>query len=188
MIEVELRAFITSQQYDCLLQYLLKEGEEVEHTRQITYYLDHGVDTRVQIFGDGGRVWQKLGKMHQSARKEYEIIMSRSDARKMLEIFHNLDFNVRVCWFRERRKFNVGKIAVALDNTIGYGRILEAEISCEEGEVELNRQVLLDFLNKLDITPTNKQTMDMAFSDYLRTWREKTVGLHESWVDELLTG
>jgi predicted adenylyl cyclase CyaB len=185
MIEVELRSFITSDQYSNLLQRFLKEGRLVEHTRQITYYLEHHIDTRIQVSTKGGRVWQKLGKMHDAARREYEVEMSRTDAETMLTLFRNLDFDFKVIWYRERQAFEVNGISVALDDTIGYGKILEVEIMCEESREEISRSKLLEQLHTLGVDLTDKEIFDTAFAEYLQTWRNRTAHLSTDWIDKL---
>jgi predicted adenylyl cyclase CyaB len=182
MIEVELRTFISEQQFNQLLQHLLSTGDELEHTRQITHYLNHPTDTRVQISTEGGRVWQKLGKMHERSRQELEVLMSKINAEIMLDIFHNLGFSMKVSWYRERRAYQIGEMTVSLDNTIGYGRILEAEIRCAESEIDTSHNKLQAFFGSLGLKPGTKEEFDAAFTDYLRTWREKTSHLDNNWI------
>jgi predicted adenylyl cyclase CyaB len=184
MLEVELRSFITEQQYDDLFHRFLVQGQLVEHSRQITHYIDHKIDTRIQLSTFGGKVWQKLGNMHDLARKEREVMMSRLDAQTMLEIFQGLGFKIKVSWYRERQIFKLGEIAASLDNTIGYGRILEVEIRCNEHEVNEKQNSLLTFLKEIDIHPSSKAVFDKAFAEYIEHWLNRTQGLNESWLDE----
>jgi adenylate cyclase class IV len=184
-VEVEVRAFTTKEQYDELLVKLAGSFELVEHTRQITKYLDTLVDTRIQVSTHGGRVWQKLGQMHDAAREELEVLMSKQDARRMLQIFENIGMKVKVTWFRERRSFLDGPYRISVDETIGYGRIIEVESQCEPSDVTQRRQDVLRKLHALGFEPTDRKCFDSAYSEYLQTWRERTAGLDFAWLESL---
>lgn len=184
MIEVELRCFIDEPTYDNLKQRLFSTGKLCEDTRQITHYLQHTVDTRIQFSKNGGRVWQKLGKMHDNARREIDVKMSRSDAEMMFDIFKNLDFQLKVSWYRHRMAFNVDGITVALDNTIGYGRILEVETICDGDNTATEKARLLHFLSNFGLKPSPKEAFNRAFEEYLASWKERTADLSSSWIDE----
>jgi adenylate cyclase class IV len=184
-VEVELRAFITEEEYEALIATLSRSSKLVEHTRQITHYLDTLVDTRIQVSTSGGRVWQKLGQMHDPAREELEILMSKQDARRMLRIFENIGVRVKVAWFRERHSFLDGPYRISLDETIGYGRILEVELQCERSDVPQRSQDVLGKLHALGLEPTERTDFDNAYSEYLRSWRERTAGLDFVWLESL---
>lgn len=184
MIEVELRCFIDQGLYEDLRERLLASGKLLEDTRQITYYLHHAVDTRIQLSKSGGRVWQKLGKMHDNARREIDVKMSRSDAEMMLEIFRNLDFKLKVSWFRHRMVFDVEGISVSLDNTIGYGRILEVETVTEDQDTSAVEERLLCFLSALGLKPSSKEAFTKAYDEYLASWTQRTAMLSSNWIDE----
>ena len=184
MIEVEMRSFLTDGTYHTLLRQFRVDGHDVCPVRQITYYLDSGVDTRVQISRNSGKLWQKLGKMHDAMRTEFEVALSRKDAKELLQIMENLGFAVKVVWYRERVEFNIGQLTVSLDHTIGYGRILEVEILCEESEANGSRDLLSKFLTEIGIAQSSKEEFDTAYRRYLLEWRSRTAGLSESWLDE----
>ena len=182
MIEVELRAFIDSTTYNRLLGAF---GFAKEHMRQVTYYLDTNVDTRIQVSTQGGRLWQKLGKMHADAREEYELVLTQAEARTMRALFANLGFGVKVAWFRERSLFQLDDIVWTVDDTIGYGKIVEAELLVDESEVEEARARLKDAFAKLGIAIPEKVVFDEAYKQYLLTWETLTQGLDETWVETL---
>jgi adenylate cyclase class IV len=183
MIEVELRTFLDEETYMQLLARFRSEGHDVRPVRQITHYLDSKIDTRIQLSRTSGKFWQKLGHMHDTMRPEIEIPLSRSDANALLQIMENLGFGVRVTWYRERVQFHIDRITVSLDHTIGYGRILEAEILCEAEEAEASRLTLSKFMSHLGVTPSPKSQLDSAFKEYSSDW-SRTFGLSEAWLDE----
>jgi adenylate cyclase class IV len=184
MTEVELRAFVDDQTFGRLLTKFRVEGHKVRPVRQVTYYLDSQVDTRVQISRKSGKLWQKLGKMHETMRTEIEVFLSRKDAKALLQIMANLGFTVKVVWYRERVQFSIGQLTVSLDDTVGYGRILEVEIVCGESEANESRDSLLKFLVGLGVTPSPRDEFDAAYREYVANWRLRTEGLSENWVDE----
>ena len=184
MTEVELRCFLDEEAYNRLKRSLVSRGVLEEDTRQITHYLGHPVDTRVQMSRDSGRVWQKLGRMHDTARQEIDAPMSRTAAERMYEIFMNLGFQTKVSWYRHRLVFRSDGLSVALDNTVGYGRILEVEAVCEESEFRIQEARLVELLSSLGLKASPKEDFDRAFGDYLLYWKERTAGLGPHWIDE----
>jgi adenylate cyclase class IV len=128
-------------------------------------------------------LWQKLGKIHDVARSEIEIILQKEDGEKLLYIFNNLGYNIKLVWFRERKSFKLNNINIELDNTVGYGRILEAEILCEESEVERSKVELLNFFNKYNLSISSKEVLDTAFNTYEANWASLTHGLGTSWLN-----
>jgi predicted adenylyl cyclase CyaB len=183
MIEVELRTFVSAEQFEELRRFLSSQGRQLEHVRQITHYLDHPVDTRIQLSTEDGRLWQKLGKMHDKARQELEVTMPKQNAETILGIFRNLGFAVKVTWYRERRAYRINEITVSLDDTIGYGRILEAEILCADEEADSSYIRLKSFFRTLGLTPSDGKEFDQAFAVYLETWNEKTAHLDDKWIN-----
>lgn len=184
MIEVELRSFVDEATYARLEKHFRQTGKLTENTRQITHYLEHPVDTRIQLSQNGGRVWQKLGKMHESQRQEFEIKMSRTDAQSALEIFKNLGLGIKVSWFRHRLAFEMNGLSVTLDNTVGYGRILEVEILCEESAAAQSEAKLREFITSLGLAPAQKTDFDAAFAAYVKDWHTLTAACSAQWLDE----
>jgi predicted adenylyl cyclase CyaB len=182
MIEVELKCFIDEKTYDRLKDHFKAHAELLENTRQITHYLEGDVDTRVQISTEGGKVCQKLGKIHDHARSEIDVLMSQDDANSMLQIFQNMGYGIKISWFRHRLLFGQEEITMALDDTVGYGKILEVEILCEEGQTAAAEERLRNFLVNLSISLTPREVFEKAFSEYLATWKERTSHLEAGWV------
>lgn len=183
MIEVEFRAFLSDELFDSLKQYLNNNCTFLSKEKQITYYLDYDVDTRVQISEKKSRIWQKLGVIHDESRKEIEIPLHKEDGLKMLEIFQNLGSNIKIAWFRERQSFTKGSLNIELDNTIGYGKILEVEILCKESEVENSKKIIQNFFKELGVEISNKKLFDESFKKYLENWTNLTKGLNENWIE-----
>ncbi len=182
MIEVEYRSFINKETYSTLEQEFVKYFDYIGSERQITYYLNHEVDTRVQITGKQCRFWQKLGKIHDVARQETEIILKPEDGPKLLQIFENLGYDIKIAWFRDRKSFKFKNINIELDNTVGYGLILEVEILCLENEISKSKEELIHFLESYRLPISNREVFDDAFRRYEENWRELTKDLDASWI------
>lgn len=180
MIEVELRALIDATTYIRLLNIF---GVPKEHSRQVTYYLDTHVDTRIQISTKGGKLWQKLGAMHADVREEFEVPLTQEEVRTMRAIFVNLGFGIKAAWFRERYLFQTSDIAWTIDDTVGYGKILEAELLVNESDIEFARARLVKEFAKLGVAVTEKAVFERAYEQYLLTWKTVTQGLDETWIE-----
>lgn len=184
MIEIELRAFINEDQYKNIFSILRSSSVEIEkNVKQITYYLDAGTDTRIHISSSGGGLRQKLGKMHENARKEIELHLTNDEAMIMKNIFLNLGFKIKVIWYRIRHTFQNNNIKISLDNTIGYGMILEVEMLSEDRDIKSQEKYLENFINSFGLEPTPKEISDDKLSVYILNWRKLTNGLDESWID-----
>ena len=184
LVEVELKVFIDESTYGRLLKEFSRLGKLIEDTRQITHYLDHPMDTRVQISRDGGKIAQKTGWVHDEARHELEIKMSRTQAKDALKIFKNIGIGPKISWFRHRLAYQISRINVMLDNTVGYGMILEPEIMAPKDEIAESKDRLKNFLFELGLAASPKDVFEKAFREYSLQWRERTQGLDESWLDE----
>lgn len=184
MHEVELRVILNQTQYENVFVYLKNNSCFLNNEKQITYYFDTPVDTRIQITNDYSRFWQKKGKMHDEIRQEYEIMLQKKDAKTVINIFENLGFSIKVAWYRERSSFKYNDINIALDNTIGYGQILEVEIIDDGLNFELAKEKLLKFLNQLNFEPTPKSIFNEMFNDYLNNWKMITKELSVDWLEK----
>lgn len=183
MIEVELRSFISEEKYNSIVRLFESKCNNYKYSRQITYYFENDVDTRLQISSDGGKLWQKLGRMHAIAREELEALFSRTDAEVLLKIFINMGMQIKVIWFRERKLFDIDGVKLSLDYTVGYGYIIEAEICSSEDEVKNNVSVLEKLFNSLGVIPSSGKDFDREYELYLKSWKERTKQLGLSWVD-----
>ena len=70
-----------------------------------------------------------------------------------------------------------------MDNTIGYGKILEVEILCNEKEVEDSKKIIQNFFKELGVDISNKEIFNESFKLYLENWRILTKGLDENWIN-----
>jgi predicted adenylyl cyclase CyaB len=171
-IEVEIRTFISSSQYKKLIKKLKKIAKFKGEANEETVYCG---SEKLRIRRDDRRSYLilKSGKIHQNFRSETEIKFKRKDFEKMKEIFEKIGFPVTAIWKRKRLIFAWKGIKILLDDTQGYGKIIELEKITDEKNKE---KAFLDLKSKLQnlgikkITP--KEVFDQKFNYYLKNWQK----------------
>lgn len=173
-IEVELRSFITDAEYEQLEAHFHACAEFLGEEDQVTYHLDAPGDLRIQQSTSRAKVWFKTGTMHAEDREEIEIKIEREEFEKLKLLFERAGHTVTSAWFRKRKTFRWDDINVMLDDTRGYGRILELECLVAPEEVEATKERLRKKFDDLAIVITPKEEFDRAYADYRQHWRERT--------------
>ena len=174
-IEVEIRSFISKEQFDKLLDFFKKNAKLEKEDYQETFYFDCPQDLRIQKNNSGCKVWLKEGKIHDDHRKEIEVRLDGKDFPKLEDLFKSLGYNIKVKWFRNRTQFNWYGIKACLDYTKGYGYIIELEkiISDEDDRGNIVK-VLRDKLKNLGIKETSKEEFNEKFKHYVKNWETLT--------------
>lgn len=175
-IECEIRAFLSDEQYDQLSDELGRTAVPAGEDEQVTYYFEGNgdPDLRIQRNGTGAKIWMKKGRMHDEARQEIELPCRGEDFGTLQELFLALGYTISIKWFRKRRLFKLGEIAVTLDDTKGYGKIIELEKMCSEAGREPALDELKARMREFGIEPTPKEEFDRRYKDYKRNWRALT--------------
>ena len=176
-IECEIRAFVTDGEYAALLDRLRTIAMYAGQDDQVTYYFEGNgdPDLRIQRNAHGAKIWYKGGKMHEDARREIEILChGDGDFEKLESLFLALGYRVSIKWFRARHVFKLGAITVTLDDTKGYGKIIEFERICLEHDREAALIELKLKMNELGIAPTPKEEFDRRYAEYKADWRSLT--------------
>jgi len=170
-LEVEIRAFISKEKYEELLEFFKQNATFVKEDFQETHYLDCEQDLRIQKNNKGSKIWLKKGKIHDEIREEIEVYTQEEDFSKLEELFKNLGHKVEIKWLRKRNQYDWDGIKVCLDYTRGYGYIIELEkLSSEENKEEILKE-LKDKMIKLNILITPKEEFDERFNYYKENWR-----------------
>jgi len=170
-IEIELRSFISEEDYYKLLEYFNSNAELVKDDFQETHYFDCEEDLRIQKNNFGAKIWMKKGKIHDDAREEVEIKISEDDFDKIQNIFKILGYNVEIKWLRDRKQFDWEGIKVCLDFTKGYGYIIEMEKIGFENEKEKVLNELKQKFNYLGIPITPREEFEKKYEYYKSNWR-----------------
>jgi len=176
-IECEIRAFVTDGQYGELLDKLRSIAVYAGQDDQTTYYFEGNgdPDLRIQRNARGAKIWYKGGKMHDDARREIEILChGDGDFGKLENLFLALGYRVSIKWFRARHIFKIGDVTVTLDDTKGYGKIIEFEKICREHEREAALAELELKMGELGVVPTPKEDFDRRYAEYKKDWRSLT--------------
>lgn len=171
-IEVEIRAFITKQEYEKLLDFFNKNAEFVKQEFQETHYLDSSADLRIQKNSNTSKIWMKSGKIHDDSREEIEVYTDGENFEKLKKIFENIGLNTEIIWLRKRKQFNWDNIKICLDETKGYGYIIELEkMSTPELQGE-TLDLLKSKFQELEIAETPKEIFREKYNHYKENWRE----------------
>lgn len=170
-IEVEVRSFVSKEQYDSLLDFFKREGQLLTEDSQETFYFSGEQDLRIQQNNFYAKVWLKKGKLHDAHREEIEIHVERKDFEVLGQLFLTLGYTVSIKWFRHRIEFSWEGVTVCLDHTKGYGYIVELEKMCTDSEKEREYAVLLQKLQSLGIALTPKEEFEAKFKYYKENWQ-----------------
>ena len=127
MIEVEVRSFVSEEQFKKLQDFMKQNAKHEGHDSQTTYYFSGPVDLRIQKGNNYPKLWLKKGRLHEDFREEIEVKFSRDDFEKMENLMEELGYEVEMSWIRERDSFLWDGIKVTLDFTRRYGYIIELE-------------------------------------------------------------
>jgi len=171
-IEVEIRSFISKNQYQKLLRFFRREGKFLDKEKQTTYYFSGPKDLRIQKTDNYSKIWLKDGKIHSKFRQDIEAKCRKEDFENLEEILFSLGFKVQIKWFRIRSDFYWKGIKVSLDFTKGYGYIVELEKMAEKKEKEKTYELLIKRLKELDIKITPKKEFDKKFNYYKNNWQK----------------
>ncbi len=172
MKEVEVRSFLSQDEYDRLLIVLEKEGEKIKEDRQITVYFSGEKDLRIQKNTDSAKIWMKGGELHDESREEVEVILKNNQFEETRRLFEALGYEVEIKWYRKRNKFRWEGHEVCVDHTIGYGRVIEVEELCEEGEEAEALERVSEALEELGVKKTSKREFDERFRHYRKNWQK----------------
>lgn len=169
-IEVEIRSFISKEQYGQLINHFTAQGKFLSEDEQVTYYFDSKEDLRIQKNKFYSKVWMKKGKIHDDSREEIEIRLPVAGFEKLENLFLSLGYAISIKWFRQRHSFRWNNIDVAVDYTKGYGYILELEQMAAEEEKEKVLQLLKQKLAEVGIPETPKEEFDAKYQFYKENW------------------
>jgi len=177
-VEVEVKTFLTKEQYEKLLVFFKENGEFVNEDEQETYYFDTEQDLRIQRNTFYSKICLKKGKVHDETREEIEVQCGRNDFENLERLFRALGFSVEIKWFRTRNAFRWNGISAMVDYTKGYGYILELEKMSTEGEKEAVLRELKSKLSALHIPLTPREEFEKRFLHYKKNWKELVKSQH----------
>lgn len=95
-IEVEVRSFISKDQFEELLDFFKNNAKFKGEDYQETFYFDCEEDLRIQRNKSFSKIWLKKGKIHDDYREEIEIKVDRNNFEKLEKLFLFLGFNIEI--------------------------------------------------------------------------------------------
>lgn len=171
-IEIEIRSLIDEENYKKLLRFFKKEGRLISQENQTSYYLSGENDLRIQKSDSYAKIWLKKGMMHDDFREEIEVRLNLKEFENASRLFESLGFKKEIIWIRKRKVFSWKKVKVMLDNTKGYGYILELE---KMSDLASKNRVIKDLKSKMEllgIKETSKEEFDKKFKYYKNNWKK----------------
>lgn len=171
-IEVEARTFLSEGQYDSVRK-ILEEGFEFERElKEITVYFSGKKDLRLRQNGSEAYLILKEGKIHDDFRKEFEIRIDRNDFDSMKELLQSLGYEVEIEWHRSRLAYKGNGLEILLDDTEGYGKILELEKMAPEGrESEIHDELVEEMKRFGILAMTPREEFDRRYEYYKQNWK-----------------
>ncbi len=174
-IEVEIRSFINNEDYKRLLNFFHKNARFITKEDQETHYLNTNKDLRIQRNESSSKIWLKEGLIHDEAREETEIELNKDDFEKMKRIFSSIGIDTSIKWIRKRHLFDWNGITVAIDDTKGYGKIIELEKISNENDKDSDIALLKHSIKELGICPTSREEFEKKLENYKSEWKNLDV-------------
>ena len=171
-IEVEVRSLITPMEYRRLKAFLKRHGKPLGSHRDQNTYFDRDGKLRIAVEPYGAFLKYKGGKIHAQAREEILVPISRKDITKLERLLQHLGFRVVVRWSRQREKFLWRGATITLDQTRGYGRMIDIEKMATPRTTGKTHQKLRGLAAELGLRPTPSRELSRRYRWYLRNWRQ----------------
>jgi predicted adenylyl cyclase CyaB len=171
-IEVEVRSFVDEGQFENIKNILDRDYEFVKELKETTVYFSGEKDLRMRKNETEAFVILKEGKIHDDFRKEFEVRIDKDDFGNMAELFQGLGYEIEIEWQRNRLEYKNGDMKILLDDTKGYGKILELEKMVEGGNEDEAHLLLIEEINRLGISKiTSKEEFNEKFEYYKQNWK-----------------
>jgi predicted adenylyl cyclase CyaB len=172
-IEIEVRTFISLEQYKNLEKKLKKNSRFLKEIKDETIYFRGQKDLRIRRDNESAYLILKSGKIHQDFRNEIEIKLKRRDFKPLKDLLEKLGFKIEINWFRKRKIYNFKGVKVFLDNTKGYGRIVELEkIGNEKNKEKIFNDLKSKLLSLGIKNITSKKEFDKKFKYFKKNWKK----------------
>ena len=171
--EIEVRSFISQTEYRRLSNFFNKKAKFLADIKEETIYFKGSKgDLRLRKNQDKTLIIFKKGKIHDDFREELEIELNKRYFQKFRNLFKNLGLKEEIQWFRKRKIYQLSSIKVFLDDTKGYGLIIELEKFSDRGDQKNVYNQLKKKLKDLGVKITPKSIFDKKFNYYKKNWRK----------------
>jgi len=170
-IEVEVRALLTEAEYRRVKTFLRKHAKYLGAHRDQNAYFDREGRLRISVEPYSAFLKYKGGRIHAKAREEVLIQIRKRDIKSAEALFLRLGFPVTVRWLRHRDKFLWRDATITLDNTKGYGRMIDVEAMAAPRQTRQTYEKLRKLMAGLGLRPTPKEKLTRHYRSYLANWR-----------------
>jgi len=172
-IEIEARSFISKNEYKKLEKILKKEAKFIDSIKEETVYFEaKNKDLRLRRDEKEAYLILKEGKIHDDSREEIKVRIKREDFSEIERLLKKLGYIDKIRWFRKRIIFKLGEMKVLLDDTKGYGLILELEKIGTFRKKEKIHKYLEQKIKSLGIKITPREVFEKKFRYYKNNWRK----------------
>lgn len=167
-----MRSLVDDGTYESIKNMLDRNFRFVRGLDEITIYFSGDKDLRMRQNDTEAFVILKEGKIHDDFRKEFEVKIGKEDFDSMAELFQSLGYEIEIEWHRHRLEYEKSDTKALLDDTAGYGKILELEKMVEEGGENKAYEEILNEMKHFGIDKsTSKEEFDEKFEYYKRNWK-----------------
>jgi len=171
-IEVEARSFISQSRLRQLGSFFDKKAKLEKKITDETVYFSGPKDLRIRRDNHHTYLILKEGKIHDDHREEIEIVCPKEEFNNLENLLQALGFKVEIRWQRQRRIYCWQGVKVFLDDTKGYGQIIELEkMASEKDKTKVHAQ-LVKLIESLGIKITPKEEFNKKFAYYKKNWRK----------------
>ncbi len=173
-IEVEIQTFLSPTEAKRVRTFFNKRARFMGSHRDSTTYFEKNGRVRIRIEPRRAYFVFKGGVMHDHHREEVEIPFDKKFVPLAERFLIALGFPVTVGWFRKREKWLWKGVTVTLDDSKGYGKLLELEKMASLIEKGRVYQMLRQRLTTLRLQPTPRKELNKRFRHYLKHWKMLT--------------
>lgn len=175
-IEVEIRGFLSKDDYERVSKILIQNGKKTAEKRRtlIDYstFLPGGIrdrkkDIRIRETNGVPEIVVKIGAWgDDESRKEFSFMGQEGQFETLIEIFGHLGYEKGIRAIRNTQAFDYREVEIALVEVPGHSYYFEAEKMVEEVDsVELAKKEILEVIAELGLSKMSQE----EFFSYIET-------------------
>jgi len=169
-IENEVRGLISPDKYQDLIHFFSREGELTKVDEQLTCYFKGEQELRIQQNDSHAFAQVKIGGINNEQKQKITVRYTREQFPELQALFRGLGYEVDSVWKRKRHEFQWGGVKVTVNDTFGYGCLIDMEVMSQEQNPDIVKDLKIKF-RSLGIEPTTQEVMDNKFEWYQRHWK-----------------
>ena len=158
--EVELRALISKEQHNSLLQYFNKLAKgEIDNAKTYTFLTSKlNIKVKNQITKNKAKITVKKGAEYQQQVDETELLINPKDVENAVKLITALGFKKHISSIQKRINYVLDEIIVSLKHETNWKYHIEAEIVVKtKTKIPKAKEKLKQFFKKLGIKPMTEE-------------------------------